>query len=76
MNKRKDDIPILANYFLKTISEEQGVEVKNLSGKAIERLTKYSWTGNVRELRNVIERLIILGNNPITDEDINQFAAK
>ena len=76
LNKRKDDIPILANYFLKTISEEQGVEVKNLSGKAIERLTKYSWTGNVRELRNVIERLIILGNNPITDEDINQYATK
>ena len=76
LNKRKDDIPILANYFLKTISEEQGVEAKNFSKKAIERLTKYSWTGNVRELRNVIERLIILGNNPITDEDINQFAAK
>jgi len=73
---RKNDIPILANHFLKTISEEQGVEVKNLSEKAVERLTKYSWTGNVRELRNVIERLIILGNNPITEKDINQFAAK
>ena len=76
LNMRKNDIPILANHFLKTISEEQGVEVKNLSEKAIERLTKYSWTGNVRELRNVIERLIILGNNPITEKDINQFAAK
>ncbi len=76
LNMRKNDIPILANHFLKTISEEQGVEVKNLSKKAIEKLIKYSWTGNVRELRNVIERLIILGNNPITEKDINQFAAK
>ena len=76
LNMRKNDIPILANHFLKTISEEQGVEVKNLSEKAVERLAKYSWTGNVRELRNVIERLIILGNNPITEKDINQFAAK
>ncbi len=76
LNMRKNDIPILANHFLKTISEEQGVEIKSLSEKAIEKLVKYSWTGNVRELRNVIERLIILGNNPITEKDINQFAAK
>ena len=76
LNMRKHDIPILANYFLKTISEEQGVEIKSLSEKAIEKLIKYSWTGNVRELRNVMERLIILGNNPITEKDINQFAAK
>ena len=76
LNMRKHDIPILANYFLKTISEEQGVEIKSLSEKAIEKLIKYSWTGNVRELRNVIERLIILGNNPITEKDINQFATK
>ena len=76
LNMRKNDIPILANHFLKTISEEQGVEIKSLSEKAIEKLIKYSWTGNVRELRNVMERLIILGNNPITEKDINQFAAK
>ena len=76
LNMRKNDIPILANHFLKTISEEQGVEIKSLSEKAIEKLIKYSWTGNVRELRNVIERLIILGNNPITEKDINQFASK
>ena len=76
LSMRKDDIPILAKHFLKTISEEQGVEIKNLSKKALESLTKYSWTGNVRELRNVIERLIILGGNPITEKDISQFAAK
>ena len=76
LSMRKDDIPILAKHFLKTISEEQGVEIKNLSKKALESLTKYSWTGNVRELRNVIERLIILGNNPITEKDISQFATK
>ena len=76
LNMRKDDIPILAKHFLKTISEEQGVEIKNLSKKALESLTKYSWTGNVRELRNVIERLIILGGNPITEKDISQFATK
>ena len=74
LSMRKDDIPILAKHFLKTISEEQGVEIKNLSKKALESLTKYSWTGNVRELRNVIERLIILGGNPITEKDISQFA--
>ena len=76
LSMRKDDIPILAKHFLKTISEEQGVEIKNLSKKALESLTKYSWTGNVRELRNVIERLNILGGNPITDKDISQFATK
>ncbi len=76
LNVRKGDIPILANHFLKSISEEQGVEIKSLSEKAIEKLVKYSWTGNVRELRNVIERLIILGNNPITEKDISQFATK
>ena len=76
LSMRKDDIPILAKHFLKTISEEQGVEIKNLSKKALESLTKYSWTGNVRELRNVIERLIILGGNPITEKDISQFATK
>ncbi len=76
LNARKDDIPILANHFLRSISEEQGVEIKNLSDKAVEKLVKYSWTGNVRELRNVMERLIILGNNPITEKDINQFASK
>ena len=76
LSMRKDDIPILAKHFLKTISEEQGVEIKNRSKKALESLTKYSWTGNVRELRNVIERLIILGGNPITEKDISQFATK
>ena len=76
LSMRKDDIPILAKHFLKTISEEQGVEIKNLSKKALESLTKYSWTGNVRELRNVIERFIILGGNPITEKDISQFATK
>ena len=76
LNMRKDDIPVLAEHFIESISADQGVEVKIFSNKAIQKLTKYSWTGNVRELRNVIERLIILGDNPITEKNIDQFAKK
>ena len=76
LNERKEDIPLLSNYFIKNLSIEQGVEIKTLSDKALTLLKDYNWTGNIRELRNVIERLIILGGNPISVDDINKYAAK
>tara|TARA_Y100000768_G_scaffold333134_1_gene273068 strand:- start:909 stop:2072 length:1164 start_codon:yes stop_codon:yes gene_type:complete len=74
--QRKDDIPILTEHFLELLSKEQGLERKTFTKEALERLNKYQWTGNVRELRNVVERLIILGDNPVTAENIVHFAPK
>ena len=74
--KRLDDIPILSQYFVELISKEQGLEKKEFSKEALSKLKKYPWTGNVRELRNVVERLMILGENPITVKNIEQFASK
>ena len=76
LNERKEDIPLLSNYFIKKLSIEQGIEIKTLSDKALSLLKDYNWTGNIRELRNVIERLIILGGNPISVDDINKYTAK
>ena len=76
LNERKEDIPILSNYFIKNLSIEQGTEIKTLSDKALSLLEDYDWTGNIRELRNVIERLIILGGNPISVDDIKKYASK
>ena len=73
---RKDDIPLLVNHFLEIICKEQGIESKSFSEKSINLLKDYNWSGNVRELRNVVERLIILGGNPISEKDIKLFAAK
>ena len=58
------------------MSIEQGTEIKTLSDKALSLLEDYDWTGNIRELRNVIERLIILGGNPISVDDIKKYASK
>ena len=74
--KRLDDIPILTQYFIESICKEQGLEKKEFSKEALSKLEKYPWTGNVRELRNVVERLMILGENPITVKNIEQFASK
>ena len=74
--KRLDDIPILSQYFVELICKEQGLEKKEFSKEALSKLKKYPWTGNVRELRNVVERLMILGENPITVKNIEQFASK
>ena len=74
--QRKDDIPILTEHFLELLSKEQGLERKTFTKEALEKLYKYQWTGNVRELRNVVERLIILGDNPVTAENIVHFAPK
>ncbi len=76
LNDRRDDIPLLVEYFAKKISGEQGSPVKKFSSKAIKQLQQYDWTGNIRELRNVIERLIILGGNEVSEEDVKLFAAK
>ena len=73
---RKQDIPILTEYFVNIISKEQGIENKNFTKEALVKLNKYQWTGNVRELRNVIERLMILGDNPVSEDNIIQFASK
>ena len=76
LDERKDDIPILVKHFAKLISEEQGTSVKEFDDKAIKTLQNFSCTGNIRELRNVVERLIILGSNPVTAEDVTNFVRK
>ena len=76
LNDRRDDIPLLIEHFSKKISEEQGVTLKGFSKKAIALLQEYDWTGNIRELRNVIERLIILGGDEISENDVKLFASK
>lgn len=76
LNKRREDIPILINYFLNKITSEQGTTKKTFSNKAIKLLQEYDWTGNIRELRNVIERLIILGGNEVSESDVKLFASK
>ncbi|HFS66758.1 MAG TPA: sigma-54-dependent Fis family transcriptional regulator [Flavobacteriia bacterium] len=76
LNDRREDIPLLINYFTKKIADEQGTAVKKFSDKAIKLLQDYDWTGNIRELRNVVERLIILGDNEVTEADVKMFASK
>ena len=76
LNDRRDDIPLLINFFSKKISEEQGVALKTFSNKAIKKLQEYDWTGNIRELRNVVERLIILGEKEVSESDVKLFASK
>ena len=76
LSKRKSDIPILISHFSKLISKEQGIETKDFNKDSIKLLEDYNWSGNIRELRNVIERLIILGGNPISKEDVNLFTTK
>jgi DNA-binding NtrC family response regulator len=76
LSERKNDIPLLIDHFTQTLSKEQGTEVKSFSKDAVKMLTDYPWTGNIRELRNVVERLIILGENPISENDIKHFASK
>lgn len=74
LNDRKDDIPLLADHFVKLICEDYGMPVKSFSKEAIKELQKINWTGNIREFRNVIERLIILCGKTITDKDVNAYA--
>jgi transcriptional regulator with GAF, ATPase, and Fis domain len=76
LKERKKDIPLLVDYFTENLVADQGLDPKTFSKAAINQLMDYPWTGNIRELKNVIERLMILGSNPVTEEDIQQFAAK
>ncbi len=74
LNERKDDIPILAEHFIKLISKEHGTAKKKIEPAAIKELQKINWTGNIRELRNVIERLMILCDKKITAKDVKLYA--
>ena len=76
LNERREDIPLLITHFSEKISNEQGTAKKVFSEKAIKLLQEYDWTGNIRELRNVIERLIILGGNEVSETDVKLFASK
>jgi len=76
LNDRRDDIPLLINHFASKIAGEQGIAPKAFSKSAIKLLKGYDWTGNIRELRNVVERLIILGGQEVTEEDVKLFASK
>ncbi|MBT8292986.1 MAG: sigma-54 dependent transcriptional regulator [Eudoraea sp.] len=76
LNDRREDIPLLIDHFTSLIASEQGVVTKKFSKKALELLKSYDWTGNIRELRNVVERLIILGGDEISEEDVTIFASK
>jgi DNA-binding NtrC family response regulator len=74
LNERTEDIPLLVEHFSKIISEEQGIPKRTFTKDAIKELQKINWTGNIRELRNVVERLMILGAPTITGKDVNSFA--
>ncbi len=76
LNERREDIPLLVEFFSEKITEEQGGNKKEFTPEAIELLKEYNWTGNIRELRNVVERLIILGGSQVTEEDVRLFASK
>jgi DNA-binding NtrC family response regulator len=74
LDDRKEDIPLLVNHFAELICNEQGWKVKTFDNAAVTALQEKSWPGNIRELRNVIERLIILGGDTITASDVTCFA--
>ncbi len=76
LNEREEDIPLLANFFINDICESQGKPIMTFTDDALEALTKINWTGNIRELRNVVERLAILGENPISAADVDLYAKR
>lgn len=76
LNDRKEDIPLLVEHFTNSIAAENGSVAKKFDDKAIKALQQYDWTGNIRELRNVVERLIILGADPVTADDVASFVKK
>ena len=76
LDERKEDIPILTEHFNKQICEEHGITEKTFSPEALEVLKSYTWSGNIREFRNVIERLIILCSDTVSKEDVKSFAGK
>ena len=76
LKERLEDIPLLCEHFIEQIAQKDGVTAKSIKPAALKKLQDYPWTGNIRELRNVVERLMILGDNPITKQNIEQFASK
>jgi DNA-binding NtrC family response regulator len=76
LNERATDIPLIAVHFMKSICAEHRIQVKTFSKDALAALKSIKWTGNIRELRNVVERLIILCGNEITEQDVKLFASK
>ncbi|MBK6884770.1 MAG: sigma-54-dependent Fis family transcriptional regulator [Flavobacteriales bacterium] len=74
LSERTEDIPLLADHFIQQVCTEQGIAPKAIADKAVKELQKLPWTGNVRELRNVIERLVILSGKEITEGDVKAFA--
>lgn len=75
LKERKEDIPLLVSRFLEDISAEYGAPIKKISESAIHQLQQYEWTGNIRELRNVVERLVIMSEKEITDDDVRKYAS-
>lgn len=75
LNDRKEDIPILVNHFLSTICSDQGIQEKSIMEDAVILLQNINWTGNIRELRNIVERLIILGGEKINASDVKTYTA-
>ena len=73
LNERRDDIPVLVDQFLDDICSDYGIAKKNIDESAIKLLQQYDWTGNIRELRNVVERLVILSGKTITSEDVKNY---
>lgn len=74
LNERRDDIPLLADHFMTMVCAEHGIARKSFDPKALEALQNLNWTGNIRELRNIVERLIILGGDVITGDEVTMFA--
>ena len=73
LNERREDIPLLAEHFLQQVADDYGQVKKSIEKKAVEALQKHNWTGNIREFRNVIERLVILSGKTISEEDVYSF---
>ena len=73
LNERREDIPMLVEHFLKEICNDYGIAKKSIADDALKQLQQYNWTGNIRELRNVVERLVILSGKSITKEDIKHY---
>jgi two-component system nitrogen regulation response regulator NtrX len=73
LRERRDDIPLLCEHFLAQVASDYGQPVKKIEANAVEELKSYDWFGNIRELRNVIERLVILSGSTITLEDVRSF---
>lgn len=74
LNERADDIPILVDHFIAKVCNDYGMPIKKIAPQAVKELQKINWTGNIRELRNVVERLVILGEETISKKNVEQYA--